>query len=653
MTDCARAESSCKRCHRRKKRCDKVLPACKACQHAKVECSFLEDETQVASYPVAYVRSLELRVKELEQQLTSSLTPQNSQNDPLSCPWDQEADIHLDDEFLIPENPIASPSRQCPDGNGVAGPDAVPISPHNLTRSRPKTEDLAEELRLLSLEAAAERYLGSSSGLSFAKLTQAVLRRLSPDQDAFVFDGDINGNHHNASISAESPTFNPTAFEFDTSMLSPLPLNSIFGNLAEDHHDSMDLALLEPSHIRYILEFYFAHSHTLYPIIRQNEFTSVLWRVYGDPLDPLAQSPLWQFRIWMVLAIGSTTYCSVSLMDESESVHFFNKAMTYFEAAMGCGDLGGLEVLMLQVSYSFFNKIGPNTWFLVGVAARMATGMGLHTAEIYHSLAVDVSEQQKRLFFSLYMMDRVVSLALGRPFAIQDDDITVEPFASANDEYIQPDGITSSSTLEPSTMAVPLHILALRKIASDIGSQVHSARYSERQSPEERTETVQRLHKRLIEWRRNMPFPLPDLQSKVPHLCTSWFDLNYYTHVIMLYRPSPLCPTLDVQNLKILAEASGMAIRQAINLHRQHRIAYNWLNLVTVFNSVLSLMYTATAQREQLSLIWDNSKAADDLELALELLEAFGKKFPSAKKIQNMVQTVSDNLKVYNMTAVF
>lgn len=276
------------------------------------------------------MRSLELRVKELEQQLTSSLTPQNSQNDPLSCPWDQEADIHLDDEFLIPENQIASSPRQCP--------DTVPIPPHNLT-PRPKTEDLAEELRLLSLEAAAERYLGSSSGLSFAKLTQTVLRRLSPDQDAFVFDGDINGNQQNASLSAESPTFNPTAFDFDASMLSPLPLNSIFGNPTEDYHDSMDLALLEPSHIRYMLEFYFAHSHTLYPIIRQNEFTSVLWRVYGDPLDPLAQSPLWQFRIWMVLAIGSTTYCSVSLMDESESVQFFNKAMTYFEAAMGCGDL--------------------------------------------------------------------------------------------------------------------------------------------------------------------------------------------------------------------------------------------------------------------------------------------------------------------------
>lgn len=51
-----------------------------------------------------------------------------------------------------------------------------------------------------------------------------------------------------------------------------------------------------------------------------------------------------------------------------------------------------------------------DTWFLVGVAARIATGMGLHTAEVYRSLAVDAAEQQKRIFFCLYMMDRYVQL---------------------------------------------------------------------------------------------------------------------------------------------------------------------------------------------------------------------------------------------------
>ena len=194
-------------------------------------------------------------------------------------------------------------------------------------------------------------------------------------------------------------------------------------------------------------------------------------------------------------------------------------------------------------------------------------------------------------------------------------------------------------------MAIPLHILALRQIASDIGSRVHSAKYSQRQTLEARSETIQTLHKRLIEWRRGMPFPLPDLQSKVPHLCTSWFDLNYYTHVIMLYRPSPLNPDMDLARMKILAEASGMAIRQAINLHRQHRFAYNWLNLVAVFNSALSLMYTSTARNNDLSAVLDHARATGDLELAIELLDAFGRKFPSAKKIQGMIQAVTIKLK--------
>lgn len=95
-----------------------------------------------------------------------------------------------------------------------------------------------------------------------------------------------------------------------------------------------------------------------------------------------------------------------------------------------------------------------------------------------------------------------------------------------------------------------------------------------------------------------------------------------------------------------------MAIRQAINLHRQRRFAYNWLNLVAIFNSALSLMYTSTAQTNDLALVLDHGKAIDDLELAVELLEVFSTKFPSAKKIQGMIGAVSAKLRVYTMPPV-
>lgn len=157
---------------------------------------------------------------------------------------------------------------------------------------------------------------------------------------------------------------------------------------------------------------------------------------------------------------------------------------------------------------------------------------------------------------------------------------------------------------------------------------------------EERERTLQEIHRKLVDWRRNMPFPLPDVHSQVPHLSSSWFDLNYYTHVAMLYRPSPLFPVLDQAKVKLLAMAAAMSIRQAINMHRQRRFAYNWLNLLGVFTSTLSLMYSTTAQPDNLASVLGETKATEDLELAVELLDTFTRKFPAARKIRRMVQEV-------------
>lgn len=353
----ARAESSCKRCHRRKKRCDKTLPECDACQRAKVACSFLDDGSQVASYPVAYVvdtlsngprlmgnsyvRGLERRVQHLEQQL-ASLPSQHSQDDPLSNPLDQITNFQLQDGNLLSDNVTSTQSSLPPAGNPILDFDTLSVPSIHLATTEQRQESLAEELRLLSLEAAAERYLGSSSGLSVAQLTQTILQRLSPDQDGFAFEGGLSDNPEQecSPISNLNTDLRPGSADTNSSVVDPLFLESFFRTSAvEDCDELIELALLEPAHITYILEFYFAHSHTLYPFICKNEFEAVLWRVYADPLDPKAQSSLWQFKIWMVLAIGSTTDCSVSLTEETEPVRFFNKAMTYFEAAMGCGDM--------------------------------------------------------------------------------------------------------------------------------------------------------------------------------------------------------------------------------------------------------------------------------------------------------------------------
>ncbi|KAL4966168.1 Zn(II)2Cys6 transcription factor [Aspergillus stella-maris] len=612
-----RAEVSCQRCYRRKKRCDKLLPECNGCQKANVPCSFPES-LQEAFFSIEYVRGLERRVAELEARLTEvTITPTKRNGLNGSTMGKDEAGDLQPPDFNSPTTMLNDPPHTI----------APSTSPYRHKRST----SLADGLKMLSLEATAERYVGSSSGVAFAKLTQTVLSRLSPDQDAFVFGDEEPDQRGGDTLNSLDSMLDPDSFFLDLDMMLDSPqhlLSAPIDPALQGSDDPLDLSHMDAGHITSLLDFYFAHSHTLYPIIQQELFIQTLWIAYSDPLNALALSPLWLFRIWMVLAIGSTTYCSVTLMDETESIQLFKKAMSYFEAAMGCGEMAALEVLMLQVSYSFFNSAGPNTWFLVGVAARMAIGMGLHTSDVYESLTPDAADYQKRLFFSLYMMDRVVSMALGRPFAIQDDDITVEPFADTDDENITPDGILPTRKLGPSGMAVPLHILQLREIASMIGTKIHSSRQQSVQGVSED------IHKRLIEWRRSMPFPLPDSTSKVPHLCTSWFDLNYYTHLIMLYRPSNAQMAINSRTVEVLSESSGMAIREANNLARQQRFAFNWLNLMTVFNAALTLIYSTTALPETMPSVIS----------VMVLLDQFCRKFPSAVQIQNMIRTVLEKL---------
>lgn len=189
-------------------------------------------------------------------------------------------------------------------------------------------------------------------------------------------------------------------------------------------------------------------------------------------------------------------------------------------------------------------------------------------------------------------------------------------------------------------MAIPRHILDLRRIASKISRQVYGNQAAIRANIPRRDEIIHSLHRELIDWRRNMPFPLPDVHPRVPHLSSNWYDFNYYTHLAMLYRPSPLFPTLDQVMVKKLANAASMSIHQAYAMHRQKRFAYNWLNLLSLFTATISLIYASTVQPQALVSYLQQAQVIDDLELVLQLFDKLNGKFSGAKNIQCIIDRV-------------
>ncbi|GKT67284.1 C6 zinc finger domain containing protein [Colletotrichum tofieldiae] len=433
---------------------------------------------------------------------------------------------------------------------------AVDQSPSQV-RPITATTTLGDELRLLSLEAAAERHLGSASGISFAKLTQAVLRRLTPDRADFVFhkELEVESTQHLLSRSPVDLLGSSLYHGFDSSTAfhHPFFCGITLSDITDPQPSLADVQLPPQSHLQHLVDFYFAHSHTLYPIVRRREFEETLGTILSNPQDPAAQSPLWLFRLWMILAIGSTTYCSVALCEESESMLYYNKALGYMEDALGYGDM---------------------------------------------------------------------------------------PFADADDEDIDATGIRQRNPLQPSTMAVPLHLLRLRQLSSKIVKSVYSNKRNANMPISEREAIIYSLHRELLDWRRGMPFPLPDTHPQVPHLSSNWYDFNYYMQVAMLYRPSPLFPTLDQARVETLGDAAGKAIREATTMHRQQRFAYNWLNLLALFTSTLSLTYATTARPENLAVVLRESKAIETLQLAIELFDTLSVKFSAAKNIRRMIEEI-------------
>lgn len=214
--------------------------------------------------------------------------------------------------------------------------------------SQPRTpqraqETLAENLRSVSLAAVAEPYLGSISGLTFARLTQAVLRRLSPDGRDFVFSPEIGSSTGTGPISGATNLhldfMNNLYFDFDQvidfSMLAGDGVMPAF----DDETQNTITTLPDRAEVLQLAMFYFDHSHTLYPIIHQQEVMSDIHTILLDPEHHIAQSPPCMFRVWMVLAIGSTTHSSIALSEESVSRLYYEKAMTYFEGSMDHGDI--------------------------------------------------------------------------------------------------------------------------------------------------------------------------------------------------------------------------------------------------------------------------------------------------------------------------
>ncbi|KIH86504.1 hypothetical protein SPBR_08135 [Sporothrix brasiliensis 5110] len=258
----------------------------------------------------------------------------------------------------------------------------------------------------------------------------------------------------------------------------------------------------------------------------------------------------WLALLFIVLAIGTYLDCpggappEVQREYEDASMSFFwacRRAIVIAPSFYGeSTDL--VRAGILATRYCLFSQRITEGWLTAGFASRLAIAQGVHIDGTHWKLPRRVTEARRRLWCHLYLLDRMISLALGRPYCILDNlSLTQEPENVFLDDLGHDEAnaaLAEPLTTHPTPSVLAIFSYRLARIIGRIQEQTFGLRAASYRE-------VMRLDAQLLAWKQSLPayFALEDtdvsLDSSRPFL--KWHRLYLHTAFhfsrITLHRP--------------------------------------------------------------------------------------------------------------------
>ncbi|KAL0934746.1 fungal specific transcription factor domain protein [Colletotrichum truncatum] len=247
--------------------------------------------------------------------------------------------------------------------------------------------------------------------------------------------------------------------------------------------------------------------------------------------------------VYMVMTLGSH-YSRVNNMycGYSASVRLYHMADNQLRKESSKITFASLQARMLATHYLLNHSRMHEAWSSFGIVVRHAQALGLHRRSVGPLSNHVTREYRKRLFWSIYINDRIISSIFGRPCAIHDDDIDQDECALANDEDITASGCHLTASGEFCSAAALVHYARLARILGRILRSFYS--------PAARNHGIMQLHqaatdfeRSLLDWQKNLPAYLnyvalpPSALSIMTQRQTCTLKLMFAHASLLLYRP--------------------------------------------------------------------------------------------------------------------
>ncbi|KAK8022344.1 C6 transcription factor [Apiospora rasikravindrae] len=388
-----RGRTACTRCKNRKQKCDDQWPICSNCRKAGTECdktAVTEDEP-----PAAYTRALEERVAFLESRVTELN----------GLPFQQQ-----EEEQKLGQHPHPPHSHFPPRKNS--------------------SNALGEVVELLSMgNFEAPAYIGSSSGLNLA-LNLGEMVQATVWNKAIPSRGDDSSprSYKRRKSSAAGTSFScggdikcgsPTTQGSPTKAIT---MDEVIANSAGPPSDELGSS---------ILSAYFSQIHPRYPFLDPAE----VWVLHNErtalaatPVPNLTkQQRFGIFKLYMVYAIGAMLLQLTEKHTSSPPESYYMSALQHIFAARESRTTQNIEAMALLVLYHLRSPSSFGIWYMIGLAMRTSIDLGLHMRRNEDKLdSREEIQMRRRLFWSVYALERTIAISMGRPFSIPDRQIDVE-----------------------------------------------------------------------------------------------------------------------------------------------------------------------------------------------------------------------------------
>lgn len=674
----AHSVSACKRCKQKKVKCDNTLPSCRGCQRAREPCISIDPATG-EDVPRSYVLYLEDTVQLLLQRLrdenidVSTLTstiPTVGSDPPYEPPTNStiaKQNYYLPNSeilgsFLIDKGRcMKSEEMACTNSNSP-----VAVGDINNKRTPERQENLdgaTSDLNHLSTlnTDASNAFLGDSSGVSFAKLVFTAAN-FEPENLA-TGGGGVSKNPTDTTSNLDL-TGLPTKLEAQGLIVKFFSYTNV--QLPVLHREYFLKKYFEPIYglwdYNVSLLSDYTHINASFEVpgisnsehIRKSKSRKPWFSAKkgspkkGNGVDTVVpgefQIPL--FFLNIIFAIG---YATDVLESDIHTVATYKKRATHFTNALfnTHDKMEALSGTLLLVIYAIMRPNVPGVWYILGSALRLTVDLGLHTESVNLTFDPFTREMRRRLFWSVYSLDRQICSYFGRPFGIPEESITTR-FPSLLDDsrilMVNP-GKPNSPELDysddydysVSSKTIAMAMFKVRKIQATIVKVLYAPNSELPREFDNIEEWRTKILKDLDNWYiEDVP---KNPQSMNCSFNTFVFDLNYHYSKIVLYGLSPKCPTLTETSFKIVFDSTKGTIDVFHNLCITKKLSYTWVAVHNIFMTGMTYLYVIYYSGD--SIVKDEYDVLEYTTKVLHVLENLIGKCDSAKNCYQIYQTLT------------